>query len=293
MINPAPLHFYFLGGILSLSFLLLIAATPLYMATWMTTGIVLCLFASIVLFSSVVCYQWVFVSKRPIKATIIEFTTLLIAVHPFVFGIHHWPPLTDHSELIQTSHWYENINLVFGVCVLLITTVVAYAIAYSRSDKSSLETCSGLEWTIFQINLRTRKYSRRKNFPIIHTLYWPLVLAGGFYIMWFASQYAQVEDLKEDLKLISLLGICSMILCYLCGLVFGEGIRLIQIERYSNKGKFEIEGLEHLKRWRHDYVKYHLPAPIRKLNLRLFNQHVKAYEDLQKTKYQSRSQSRL
>jgi len=107
--------------------------------------------------------------------------------------------------------------------------------------------------------------------------------------MWFANQYAQVADLKEDLKLISLLGMCSMILCYLCGLVFGEGIRLIQIERYLNKGKFEIEGLEHLKRWRHDYVKYHLPAPIRKLNLRLFNQHVEAYERLQNEVKSSRT----
>jgi len=289
MINPAPLHFYFFSGIFSLALLLLIAATPLYMATWMTPSIFLCLFISIILFSSIVCYQWVFVSNRPVKATMIEFATLLVAVHPFVFGIHHWPPLTDHSELIQTMRWYENINLVFGICVLLITTAVAYVIAHSRSDESSLETYSSLEWTIFQVNLRTGKYSRRKNFPILHTLYWPLVLAGVFYITWFANQYTHVADLEEDLKLIALVGMCSMILCYLCGLVCGEGIRLIQIERYLNKGKFEIDGLEHLQRWRHDYVKYHLPAPIRKLNLRLFNQHVEAYERLQNEVKSSRT----
>ncbi|MCR2746124.1 hypothetical protein [Limnobacter parvus] len=281
MINPAPLHFYFFGGVFSLSFLLLIAATPLYTATWMSTGIFLCLFIGIILFSFFVCYQWVFVSKRPVKATMLEFATLLAALHPFAFGIHYWDPLTDHSKLIQTTHWWENINLVFGIGVLLITTAVAYAIAYSKSDKASLETYSNLEWSIFQIDLRTRKYGRRKNFPIIHTLYWPLILTGVFYISWFANQYAHTADLKEDLKLISLIGMCSMILCYLCGLVFGEGIRLIQIERYLNKGKFGIEGLEHLLRWRHDYVKYHLPTPIRKLNLRLFNQHVEAYERLQ------------
>lgn len=281
MINPAPLHFYFFGGIFSLSFLLLLAATPFYMATWMTTGIFFGLFIGIIFFSSTVCYRWVFVSKRPIKATMLEFATLLAAVHPFVFGIHHWPPLTDHSELIQTVYWWENINLVFGVGVLLITTAVAYVIAYSRSDKASLETYSSLAWTVFQIDLRTGKYSRRKNFPIIHWLYWPLIVLGVFYILWFSNHYAHVADLKEDLKLIALAGMCSMILCYLCGLVFGEGIRLVQIERQMAKGNLEIDGFEHLLRWRHDYVKYHLPAPIRKLNLRLFNQHVEAYERLQ------------
>ncbi len=42
-------------------------------------------------------------------------------------------------------------------------------------------------------------------------------------------------------------------------------------------------------KWRHDYVKYHLPAPIRKLNLRLFNQHVEAYERLQNEVKSSRT----
>ncbi len=289
MTNPAPLHFYFFGVVFSLAFLMLIAATPLYLATWMTIGIFIYLFICTIIFSFIVCYYWIFVSKRPMKATMLEFATLLMVLHPFVFGIHHWPPLTDHSEPIQTVNWWENINLVFGVGVLLTSTVVAYLIAHSRSDKSSLETCPNLEWTIFQIDLRTRKYSRRHNFPIIHALFWPLIMLGVFYILWFNNHYAHVADLEEDLKLISLVGMCSMILCYLSGLVFGEGIRLIQIQRRLDHGEFETAGMEHLKRWRHDYVKYHLPTPVRKLNLRLFNQHVEAYERLKKENKTSRA----
>lgn len=289
MINPAPLHFYFFGGIFSLSFLLLIAATPILMSDWMTSGLFLGLFIGVILFSFIACYRWVFVSKRPAKAMMLEFGTLLITLHPFVFGIHHWPPLTEGSELIQTSNWWENINLVFGLVVLFITTCVAYGIAYSRSDKESLRKYSNIEWTLFQVEPGTGKYSRFKNFPIIHSLYWPLIFLGVFYVLWFSNHFSHVEELNEDLKLISLFGMCAMILCYLCGLAFGEGIRLIQIERDLNRGKFEIAGFEHLIRWRHDYVKYHLPAPIRKLNLRLFNQHVEAYERLQNKVKSSRT----
>jgi len=108
MINPAPLHFYFFGGIFSLSFLLLIAATPILMSDWMISGLFLGLFIGVILFSFIACYRWVFVSKRPAKAMMLEFGTLLITLHPFVFGIHHWPPLTEGSELIQTSNWWEN-----------------------------------------------------------------------------------------------------------------------------------------------------------------------------------------
>jgi hypothetical protein len=289
MISPAPLHYYFFCGIFSLSFLLLLAATPLYFGPWMTSSLFFSMLIGIVLLSSVVCYRWVFVSKRPVKATVTEFSIMVTVLHPFVFGVHHWPPLTDTSKLIQTIHWWENINLVFGVGVLLITAAVAYAIAYSRSDQASLEKCTHLEWTFFQVHLQTGKYSRRKNFPIIHTLYWPLILLGIVYIAWFANHYAHVADLQGELALISLACLCAMILCYLSGLVLGEGIRLIQIEHRLNKGQFEIEGLEDLLRWRHDYVKYYLPAPIRKLNLRLFNQHVEAYERLQKTNKASRN----
>jgi hypothetical protein len=289
MISPAPLHYYFFGGIFSLSFLLLIAATPLYVAPWMTSNLFFSAFIGIILLSSIVCYQWVFISKRPIKSTMIEFATLLAVMHPFVFGLHHWPPLTDSSKLIQTTHWWQNINLVFGITVLVSSTLVSYLMARTKSGQDYVNTHPHLEWTLFEVDLRNKKYGRRKNFPIIHTLYWPLVSLGIIYIIWFAKQYADVADLKEDLTLISLAGMCAMILCYLCGLVFGEGIRLIQIELHFKKGNFEIEGLEHLQRWRHDYVKYHLPAPIRKLNLRLFNQHVEAYERLQKTGKASRT----
>lgn len=63
-------------------------------------------------------------------------------------------------------------------------------------------------------------------------------------------------------------------------LFLGQALHLIQLERKTGQS-FEPRNFEERLRWRHDYVKYHLPAPIRKLNLRLFNQHVEAYERLQ------------
>ena len=60
----------------------------------------------------------------------------------------------------------------------------------------------------------------------------------------------------------------------------GQAAHLLSLERQAGKA-LRLLALEQRLKWRHDYVKYHLPWPLRKLNLRLFNQHVEAYEQLQ------------
>lgn len=281
MSNPAPLHHHFFGGVFSLSFLIAIGFAPVIASDWATPTVLLGLLICIVAFSALACYQWLFVSKRPVTSTMNEYVILLTTLHPFAFGIHHWTPLTKNSQLIETMNWWENINLVFGIAVLLISSTAAYSIARNKSNAYSTNSSQRLEWTLFYVDLQTCKYGRLRNFPILHKLFWPLAFGGIVYLAWFAISYSHPEHIREDLKLIVLIGICSMMLCYLTGLVIGEGIRLIQLEQQLGKDKFEIDGFEHLLRWRHDYVKYHLPAQIRKLNLRLFNQHIEAYERLQ------------
>ncbi len=73
------------------------------------------------------------------------------------------------------------------------------------------------------------------------------------------------------------------------GIALGEAIRLIELERLMGRGSFKLYDFEKRLLWRHDYVKYHLPSPIRKLNLRLFNQHVEAYQRFQKEVKTSRT----
>ncbi|WP_370261374.1 hypothetical protein [Limnobacter sp.] len=67
---------------------------------------------------------------------------------------------------------------------------------------------------------------------------------------------------------------------YFWGLTFmtlGQVIYLIAHEGKASK-KFVLRNFDQRLKWRHDYVKHHLPAPIRALNLRLFNQHIEAYQ---------------
>ncbi|HEX4880365.1 MAG TPA: hypothetical protein VFV39_11005 [Limnobacter sp.] len=86
----------------------------------------------------------------------------------------------------------------------------------------------------------------------------------------------------EDIEVKRLIGTVGAMIPsgFFWGLTFmtlGQVAHLFAFEKKAAK-QFTLKNFDLRLKWRHDYVKYHLPTPIRKLNLRLFNQHVEAYE---------------
>lgn len=219
-----------------------------------------------------------FHSRRSPQATFIKTLVLLVSLYPFVFGIQWWGPLTEMSRTIPLANWFENLSAVFAGVVVITTTVVSYFIACRRSSESQLNSGKPINWTLFQVDPTQLTYGRIRNFPIIHSLYWPLTGFGLLYLGWYLSFHATHQHLIDQVKLIAISGLITMILGYIEGLACGECLRMIQLAYRWKRGPFYVAGQDDLVKWRHDYVKYHLPAPIRMLNLRLFNQHVEAYE---------------
>lgn len=285
---PPPQH-NFIAILLSSCFVLLMAEIPFLFTTGWTISDAIFAITLNLLLSFVLWYWWLFGSKRPIRSVLIFQLSLLLIVHPFIIGVHHWDLVSGSGDILALSCWIEFINPNFALLVLLTSTLGAYAIARNRSDQQSLRSYSTIEWTLLTIDLKNRTFGSMKNLPFIHWLYWPLCLIGGAYLFWFINEFADQPGLVSNVKIIGIVQMITMILAYRVGLFLGEGFRLIQIEKMTPGTRFHLENFDEFMKWRHDYVKYHLPAPIRKLNLRLFNQHVEAYERLQKEVKSSRT----
>lgn len=277
---PPPQH-NFIAILLSSCFVLLMAEIPFLFTTDWTIPDVLFATALNLILSFVLWYWWLFGSKRPIRSVLIFQFSLLLIVHPFVIGIHHWNIVSGSGDMLVLSGWIEFVNPNFALLVLLTSTLGAYAIARNRSDQQSLRSYSTIEWTLLTIDIKNRTFGSMKNLPFIHWLYWPLCLLGAIYLWWFINKFADQPGLISNVQIIAIVQMNTMILTYRVGLLLGEGLRLIQIEKMTPGTQFHLENFDEFMKWRHDYVKHHLPTPIRKLNLRLFNQHVEAYERLQ------------
>jgi len=285
---PPPQH-NFIAILFSSSFVLLMAEIPfLFTSDWTIMDVLSAIVINLV-FSFVLWYWWLFGENRSIRTVVIFQFALLLMVHPFIIGLHHWEIISGSGDIFALKHWIEFVNLNFGLLVLLISSLGSYTIARRRSDQQALKGYSIIEWTLLTIDLKSRTFGSMKNLPFIHWLYWPLCLVGGAYLLWFINEFANQPGLMSNVKIIGIVQMITMILAYRVGLFLGEGFRLIQIERRTPGIQFHLENFDAFLKWRHDYVKYHLPAPIRKLNLRLFNQHVEAYERLQKDVKTSRT----
>ena len=276
-----PTHNRFVSVVISSSFLWLIAEVPfLFNTDWSVTDVLVATLFNLA-FSFVLFYWWLFGDNRPIRTIVIFHMALLAIMHPFIIGIHHWDIVGGSGNMLSLQRCIEFVNLNFGILVLIVSTLAAYTIAKKKSDAQSLRSYSSLEWTLLTLNMKNHTFGSMKNLPFIHSVYWPLCVVGGVYLLWFMNEFADYPTLISNVKIMAIVQMVAMILVYRVGLVLGEGLRLIQIERMIPGAKFHLDNFEEFLKWRHDYVKYHLPAPIRKLNLRLFNQHVEAYERLQ------------
>ncbi|MFN4327656.1 MAG: hypothetical protein ACK4FF_02165 [Limnobacter sp.] len=126
----------------------------------------------------------------------------------------------------------------------------------------------------YDIDLQPRKF---KGLTVLLAL-------AGFALMWVIENAIALTN-PNYLRFL-IMGVCfavpALIINAFTGVTIGESLYLIYFQRKQAIPSFVYCDMKTRMKWRHDYVKYHLPAPIRRLNLKLFNQHVQAYEQLDK-----------
>lgn len=173
--------------------------------------------------------------------------------------------------------------LIFNCVVLAVCSVGAYL---NSARKLSPETyAKGDEIELWQFTLcpKSGTYDidlQPRKFPGLI-----VVLAFlSFILIWFVENSIPPDHPKYLRYLV--FNLCSvgmtMIIGVFAGVTIGESLYMIYFQRKQAIPSFVYCDMKTRMKWRHDYVKYHLPAPIRRLNLKLFNQHVQAYEQLDK-----------
>ena len=191
-------------------------------------------------------------------------------------------------------------NWDFGLCFLYLRNVKGFIWNHKRVYRSlphlpraGTEPANQTQETLclmtFNVFLSDHSFEPKEEIRGIWMLVISLVLVGFVMICFVVLPTISVTT--QDLKML-IAKIAAMIPTgFIVGAIFlflGQAIHLIKLERKSGR-TLELRDFNERLRWRHDYVKYHMPAPVRKLNLRLFNQHVETYERLQKQTKASRT----
>jgi hypothetical protein len=226
--------------------------------------------------------------------------TLTVFIWQAVLGLTALMPFTVHLDLLLT-HYGEHpissdsfdaiLNTSYAATVLFVGGALGYLNAFLKSPSLDNPEKKVASWWTIDVDLNEHAYLSPPKFSRLNLLF---IGFGAFAVILLTPlifQSLSTESAKSIMMLLMRLctmGITLIVYTVLAASV-GEAIRLIQLQRRIGNGPFKIYDFDERLKWRHDYVKYHLPAPIRKLNLRLFNQHVEAYERLQKTNKASRN----
>lgn len=267
--------FYAYGVAIPLSYLLDLSAQA-------TTA----LFATVILFVVSVLYYIVFIAQvniaNALKLSIFILPATCLTTFPEVLGMVLDAPIFLSNESRYFNFWY-------ALAVATISYIWALIDTNVKINKGKADIRKPIElWTI-NIYLADHSFEDKDKQQSLTALVTTWVLVGVMMIYVFVFPTITTES--DDLKLL-LAKVGAMIpTAALVGILFmfiGQATSVIRLEReLGNPLTFRNHHLR--MKWRHDYVKYHLPAPIRKLNLRLFNQHVEAYERLQNKVKSSRT----
>ena len=259
--------FYAYGAVVPLAYLLDLSEQA-------TTA----LFATVILLVVSVFYYVVFIAQvnitNALKLSIFILPTTCLTTFPEVLGMVLDAPIFLSNESRYFNSWYALAVATISYFWALIDTNV-------QINKGKADIRKPIElWTI-NVYLADHSFEDRDKQKSLTALVITWVLIGVMMIYVFVLPTITTEP--NDLKLL-LAKVGAMIpTAALVGILFmfmGQTTSVMRLEReLGNPLTFRNHHLR--MKWRHDYVKYHLPAPIRKLNLRLFNQHVEAYERLQ------------
>lgn len=262
---------------------LLSTLSPIDLSGW------LLLFCICLIPASIFCYHLIFkfeiTTRQLIFINCIGIFTFSIITFQFDFIPY------SHDEPIITSNWIlERKFFIFSLISLLASMVSAYIHAVRvLKDTPYLKTKNIELW-----HLQLFPESNTHDFWITPKRIWQLLFAlttiGGTIL------YLAITSMDEThprfihfVTTHSIIFLLILILHTLAGITLGESIAVATLEKKLAISPSIYCDMDVRIKWRHDYVKYHLPVPIRKLNLRLFNQHVEAYERLQKQVKSSRT----
>lgn len=244
------------------------------------------LFATVSLLVISVLYYVVFVAQvniaNALKLSIFILPISCLTTFPEVLGMVLDAPIFLSSESRYFNSWY-------ALAVATISYIWALIDTNVQINKGKADIRKPIElWTI-NVYLADHSFEDKDKQKSLTALVITWVLIGVMMIYVFVLPTITTEP--DDLKLL-LAKVGAMIpTAALVGILFmfmGQASSVMRLEReLGNPLTFRNHHLR--MKWRHDYVKYHLPAPIRKLNLRLFNQHVEAYERLQNKVKSSRT----
>lgn len=187
------------------------------------------------------------------------------------------------DEVHRPNEWFEYIGLIYSVIVLTTSFICGWICSRTHQLPTINNQHEPCKWLSADIDLNNMTYGSPAGMARLRSLFVVFFLIGV--ILVFGVIIPKSEVNQQGFQLLALrvfpMGL-SLILLTNFGVSLAEASRLIQLERNLGRGSFKLLDFDERLKWRHDYVKHHLPAPIRKLNLRLFNQHVEAYERLQK-----------
>ena len=233
-----------------------------------------------------VLYYVVFVAQvnivNALKLSIFILPITCLTTFPEVLGMVLDAPIFLSNESRYFNSWY-------ALAVATISYIWALIDTNVQINKGKVDIRKPIElWTI-NVYLADHSFEDRDKQKSLTALVITWVLIGVMMIYVFVLPTITTEP--DDLKLL-LAKVGAMIpTAALVGILFmfmGQTTSVMRLEReLGNPLTFRNHHLR--MKWRHDYVKYHLPAPIRKLNLRLSNQHVEAYERLQNEVKSSRT----
>ena len=279
---------FFISILLFSSLLWIALAFPIRHALGLSWGVLVAGFPMVLILYSGWAYHFLFRSSLSPRVYIVE----------SLIGIVTYAPFTMQPDLLlatagppaATQNIFTHLNSIFAVMVLLISFFWAYRRAHHHTPRVGSSSGSVAEWLTLDLDLDEHAYLSPPGMKRLTPLFIAFSALGGVLLL---VTYMDLGDVNSDTQKVLLIRTCSMaitIIVYsLLGASLAEALCLINIEKRQAKGPLRVYDFDERLKWRHDYVKYHLPAPIRKLNLRLFNQHVEAYERLQNKVKSSRT----
>ncbi|WP_370261372.1 hypothetical protein [Limnobacter sp.] len=204
------------------------------------------------------------------------------------FGIYCFSVFTFQGDLVLSwsnkisessePHWPWKF-FTFSLLVLITSAWTAYRNARSTLTIKAYTNKPWIDLWLMWIYPNNHSYDTQLTISKIWGLILLMSILAGL-VVWVGVTNLSPPHPKyiSAIVLHVALALITLILHMHAGILIGENIH---IAAFCNR--YGFESLSHCNhddklKWRHDYVKYHLPAPIRALNLRLFNQHIEAYQ---------------
>jgi hypothetical protein len=288
MIKPyLPFHDFFISSLclgLVFAFGLL---TPINIVLELPTSAMVVLYVATIILVIVGMYQLLFVVP---KVTISSSIWILLLLSP-IFFVVAFPELAMWAmgSWVFESDKVKYFNAYFALVVAGISFCWSWWDTHIQLQRYKEQPNDPLKLMTFDVFLSNYSFEVKEESRGVWMLSIPIALAGVVMLCLFVIPTLSINI--TDLRLLLVKSAAMLVAGIFFGLIFismGQFFHLIQQERKSGH-MFQIRDFEERLRWRHDYVKYHLPAPLRKLNLRFFNQHVEAYERLQNEVKSSRT----